>query len=176
MPFILVTLNRLALGALTAILTIVCALSPQPAQDALRATWSHPLPGTAVERYFDPPATRYSSGHRGIDFAARSGSPIAAPASGTVHFSGPVAGKPVLTVRVDEHTLYTFEPIHSPLQHGDAVTRGSNLGTVDAGGHCPGTCVHLGVRVSGEYVNPLRFFADRPRLLPLSHSSASSTE
>jgi hypothetical protein len=27
-------------------------------------------------------------------------------------------------------------------------------------------CIHLGVRVDGDYVNPLRYFLGRPRLVP----------
>lgn len=131
-------------------------------------TWRVPFSRVpTIERFYEQPEGRYGKGHRGIDFASTESSLILAPASGTVHFAGVVAEKPAVSVRVDGDIIYTFEPATTELSVGDAVALGQPLAHVAVGGHCDGSCVHFGVRVSGEYVNPLRFLAGRPVLLPL---------
>ena len=49
---------------------------------------------------------------------------------------------------------------------GEAVARGQPVGIVAEGGHCDGGCLHLGTRVDGAYVNPMRFLRPRPELEP----------
>lgn len=92
-----------------------------------------------------------------------------APASGTVSFAGRVADREVISIRVDDRTVVSLEPLavgDSGLQEGDQVARGQALGAVASGGHCESECLHIGVRVDGEYVNPLRYFLAKPVLLP----------
>lgn len=112
------------------------------------------------------PPHKYGSGHRGIDVPATPGEVILAPTSATVSFAGPVAGRGVISLRVTEQTVVSFEPVAAELSQGDAVPRGTKIGTVASGGHCYAECVHIGVRIEGEYVNPMRFFANRPVLMP----------
>ncbi len=110
---------------------------------------------------------RYAAGHRGIDLpSAGVGLPVRSPVAGTVSFVGTVVDRPVVSVRVDLRTVVSLEPVASELQVGDVVGPGSALGTTATGGHCGVACVHLGVRVDGEYVNPLRYFRAKPVLLP----------
>lgn len=113
------------------------------------------------------PPHRYGSGHRGIDLVARPGDAVIAPEAGSVTFVGTVVDRGVVSIRVDEHTVYSLEPVSSTLAVGDAVASGGVIGEVAGGGHCLAECVHLGVRVDDEYVNPLRYFLRRPVLLPL---------
>ena len=132
--------------------------------------WVWPIAGSrTVIRPFETPASRYSAGHRGIDIAARPGDPVLAPESGTVRFAGVVVDRPTVTVETSQGVLISIEPLITTVAVGDAVTRGDALGVVGRGGHCDGTCIHLGVRVAGEYVSPMRFFGGVPRavLLPL---------
>jgi murein DD-endopeptidase MepM/ murein hydrolase activator NlpD len=56
--------------------------------------------------------------------------------------------------------------VTTTLVEGDAVTRGDVIGTV-LPGHCATVCVHLGVRVDGQYVSPLRFLGGIPRAILL---------
>ena len=131
-------------------------------------TWRVPFSQMpTIERFYEQPEGHYGKGHRGIDFASTESSLILAPASGTVHFAGVVAEKPAVSVRADGDIIYTFEPATTELSVGDSVAQGQPLAHVAVGGHCDGSCVHFGVRVSGEYVNPLRFLVGRPVLLPL---------
>jgi murein DD-endopeptidase MepM/ murein hydrolase activator NlpD len=123
-----------------------------------------------VKRGYEAPATRYSAGHRGIDIPAGAGTLVVAPESGTVRFAGVVVDRPTVTVQTSAGILLSIEPVAAEYAVGDAVERGSALGIVATGGHCTGACIHLGVRVAGEYVSPMRFFGGVPRavLLPLT--------
>lgn len=132
--------------------------------------WAWPLaPPWRVLRPFEAPATRYSAGHRGIDLAAQTGRAVLAPVASTVYFAGRVAGRPVLTLQPAEGLLVSVEPVLSTLAAGDRIPRGGFVGTVATGGHCDGVCLHLGVRVNGEYVSPLIHFGGvrRAVLLPI---------
>ncbi len=54
------------------------------------------------------------------------------------------------------------------LFRSDRVRAGDIVGTIAVGGHVMAGALHLGVRLHGEYINPLTLFADLPRavLLP----------
>jgi murein DD-endopeptidase MepM/ murein hydrolase activator NlpD len=133
--------------------------------------WIWPVAGPrVVKRGYEAPATRYSAGHRGIDIPAGAGTLVVAPESGTVRFAGVVVDRPTVTVQTSAGILLSIEPVAARYAVGDAVERGSPLGIVATGGHCTGACIHLGVRVNGEYVSPMRFFGGVPRavLLPLT--------
>ncbi|WP_223690264.1 M23 family metallopeptidase [Leifsonia poae] len=131
--------------------------------------WLWPVRPVQLVRGFEAPATAYSPGHRGIDLRATVGTPVLSPASGTVRFAGVVVDRPVLTIDHGAGVLSSYEPIGSELEAGDMVAPGAILGAVASGGHCADSCLHVGVRIDGEYVSPLLFFARVPRavLLPL---------
>lgn len=137
---------------------------------AAREYWLPPLgEPLRVSNPYRPPPTPYAAGHRGIDLPSAPGQELRAPTTGTVSFVGVVADKPVLSIRVDERTVVSFEPVaqgEPGLSEGAVVARGDIVGVVSEGGHCEAECVHLGVRVDGEYVNPLQYFYARPVLLP----------
>lgn len=159
-------------------LALVCALflvatpASSPTAEALTGTaparlWEpplgHPLRLAAVYSLADGP---YRAGHRGVDLPAETGEAVRAPEEGTVSFSGVVVDRPVLSIRLDARTVVSFEPVTSPLSKGDPVMRGERIAQVASGGHCGTACLHLGLRVDGEYANPLRFLRPRPVLLP----------
>jgi murein DD-endopeptidase MepM/ murein hydrolase activator NlpD len=126
-----------------------------------------------VLRPFLAPATRYGAGHRGIDIATVD---VRAPADGTVHYSGILFGRGVLSVEHGDGVLSSYEPVLSNLRRGEKVSRGQVLGTVSPAvespdstlGHCAVPCLHFGVRILGEYVSPMNYFISIPRsvLLP----------
>lgn len=127
----------------------------------------------AVVGPFEAPATRYTAGHRGIDIGASAGAPAVAPADGVVSFVGVVVDRPLLSIRHGDGLVSTVEPVTSPLVVGQSVARGSPVGAVASGGHCTTTCLHLGVRLDGEYINPLLLLGEVPPavLLPLASDS-----
>ena len=140
---------------------------PQLLQAAAHEPWLSPRgERLTVLAPFDLSRGQYQSGHRGIDVGATEGDSIRSPTGGTVSFTGSVAEKPVLSIQVDHRTVLSFEPLVSHLAAGDHVSRGELLGTVASGGHCASSCLHLGVRVNGEYTNPVRYFWPKAKLLP----------
>ncbi len=131
-------------------------------------TWGWPVEGHhRIIRPFIAPATKYTSGHRGIDVAATIGSIVVSPAAGVIHFSGIVVDRPVVSIRHPDGVISSFEPVRSALEEGTIVARGSPIGVLEQG-HCAEGCVHVGARVFGEYVSPMLFLEGIPRavLLP----------
>ncbi|MEU3853101.1 M23 family metallopeptidase [Streptomyces sp. NPDC029554] len=113
-----------------------------------------------VLRGWEPPATVYGPGHRGVDLAAAPGTPVRAVAAGRVAFAGRVAGRGVVSVELtgtgDPPLRTTYEPVTASVEEGAEVEPGEVIGTVDASGsHCASPCVHWGLRRGEAYVNPL---------------------
>jgi len=132
-----------------------------------KTLWAPPLGSPLrISTPYDLSNGPYQAGHRGVDLPATPESPVISPTGGTVTFVGTVADRPVVSVRVDGHTIFSLEPVTSEARVGDPVARGAILGRVASGGHCGSRCLHLGVRVDDQYVNPMRFLRARPVLLP----------
>ncbi|GAA2913886.1 hypothetical protein GCM10011428_31050 [Streptomyces violaceus] len=114
-----------------------------------------------VLRGWEPPATAYGPGHRGVDLAAAPGTPVRAVAGGRVSFAGRVAGKGVVSVELLPGTgepplRTTYEPVTATVEKDEEVAPGEVIGTVDAtGSHCTATCLHWGLRRGETYLNPL---------------------
>jgi murein DD-endopeptidase MepM/ murein hydrolase activator NlpD len=120
-----------------------------------------------VVRGFEEPAGPYGPGHRGVDVRAPVGTPVAAPAGGTVTFAGRVAGSVWVSVQVAPGVVVTVGPLRRPaVAAGGRVAALAPVGRL-AAGHGGG--VHLSLRVDGAYVDPLPWLVDRPRprLVPL---------
>ncbi|MFF0159630.1 murein hydrolase activator EnvC family protein [Streptomyces sp. NPDC005263] len=114
----------------------------------------------AVLRAWEPPATTYGRGHRGVDLSAPPGAPVRAVAAGRVSFAGRVAGKGVVSVELagtgDPPLRTTYEPVRASVKKGEEVTAGAILGTVEpTGSHCTTPCVHWGLRRAETYLDPL---------------------
>lgn len=126
----------------------------------------------AVVRGFEEPAGPYGPGHRGVDVRAPVGTPVAAPASGTVTFAGRVAGSAWVSLLVAPGVVVTVGPLRQPaVAAGERVAALAPVGRL-AAGH--GGAVHLSLRVDGGYVDPLPWLVDRPRprLAPLPAPTA----
>ncbi|MBE1874580.1 M23 family metallopeptidase [Myceligenerans pegani] len=127
-----------------------------------------------VARPFDPPASAWSAGHRGVDLAATVGAGVGSPGPGTVTFAGTVAGRGVVVVAHAGGLRSSLEPVAATVAVGTSVAAGDPLGTVEAtsSGHCaPESCVHWGVRSGGRYVDPLALLRpERPAVVLLPDS------
>lgn len=145
--------------------------SPAPAAPNPEIPWEWPLAGQSppVLRHFDRPPERWMAGHRGVDLGT-SDRGVLSPADGVVVFVGTVVDRPVLTIDHGDGLLSSFEPVAASVAEGDSVRAGQEVGRISTEPHCPGLCVHWGVRENGEYVNPLPFVSDRRPsiLLPLA--------
>ncbi|MEU6404394.1 M23 family metallopeptidase [Streptomyces sp. NPDC046985] len=131
-----------------------------------------------VLRGWEPPASAYGPGHRGVDLAAAPGAPVRAVAAGRVSFAGRVAGRGVVSVELtgtgDPPLRTTYEPVRATVGEGDAVTAGQIVGVLEAAGpHCGNGCLHWGLLRGEEYLNPLLLLppwllnTGPPRLLPV---------
>ncbi|WP_370648246.1 murein hydrolase activator EnvC [Amycolatopsis sp. FU40] len=143
-------------------------LQPVPEEPG-RLAW--PLtPRPHVTRNFEPPATPFGPGHRGVDLEAAAGQQVLAADRGVVVFAGQVAGQGVVAVDHDGGLHTTYLPIAPAVAAGDQVYRGQPLGTA-APGHpgCPtAVCLHWGARRGTEYIDPLALVGtpSRVRLKP----------
>lgn len=139
------------------------------------APYLAPVTPMRVETLAHLPAQPWLPGHRGIDLQAFAGQPVVASAPGAVSFVGQVVDRPVLTIRHDDGALSTVEPVDTELAVGARVAAGEAIGTVsEAPGHCaPAVCVHWGIRVAGDYIDPLDVLAGYGRVVLLPRSAAS---
>ncbi|MET0781337.1 MAG: M23 family metallopeptidase [Microbacterium sp.] len=137
------------------------------AEPAVR-DWIWPAERFRVAEAFVAPAHAYGPGHRGIDLDLLGDTVVRAPADGVVAFAGSVAGRGVLTIDHGDGLVTTLEPVDTDLVPGTPVRRGEDLATLAAGGHAATGALHFGVRLHGEYINPLVLLGGVPRavLLP----------
>lgn len=171
-------------GAPSGSLPVMGQRAPDPLRAPPRVPLLHPPVDGPLLRGFEETAGPYGPGHRGVDVGAAPGTPVRAPASGRVTFAGRVAGATWVTLEVAPAVLVTVGPLRSVATAvGRDVTTGAPVGTL-APGHpvvdrspAPGgspraglAALHLGLRVSGVYVDPLPWLAGlaRPRLAPLA--------
>lgn len=134
-------------------------------ESAARRGWTDPvlreillatallLPPAPVLRPFEAPITPYGIGHRGIDFVATPGDRVVAPMTGRITFVGRVHDRPIISITSGE-TIVSLEPVAGLLSVGIVVRAGDVIGVVDHGGHCSLRCLHIGMRVRGEYADP----------------------
>lgn len=83
-----------------------------------------------------------------------------------MRFAGVVVDRPVLSIDHGGGVVSSYEPVVASVAEGDSVASGQLIGTI-IGGHCRSPCVHVGVRVNGEYVSPMSFFGEIPRAILL---------
>lgn len=112
---------------------------------------------------FRPPATPYGPGNRGLDYATRPGTPVAAAAGGEVVFAGQVGGSlHVVVLHPDGiRTSYSFLDAIS-VRRGETVAQGDEVGRA-------GESFHFGARAGDAYIDPavlLRQVEPRVRLVP----------
>ena len=114
------------------------------------------LPGTIVRGY-EPPAHRYGPGHRGIEFEQPPGSDVRAVADGVVTFAGKVANRLYVSVRTDRQTVTYSYLATVEVQRGRRIRAGDALGATYGRWH-------LGLKLDGEYADPMALFAGPPRI------------
>lgn len=102
----------------------------------------------------------WRGGHTGIDVRAMNGSKVLSPANGKVWFAGSVAGREVLTLEIDNFLL-SFDSVTPLVITGQSVQKGQVVANV-TNQHCASNCLHIGLRVSGNYLNPLLLFRQLP--------------
>ncbi|MGH3521122.1 MAG: M23 family metallopeptidase [Haloechinothrix sp.] len=155
---------------------VTATAQPPPALTAPEPRLSWPLtPAPDVLRPFEPPASPYGPGHRGVDLRATTGQSVLSADTGVVVFAGLLAGRGVVSI---DHDMLrtTYEPVDPLVAVGEQVYAGQVIGTVMAGHPgCPvSACLHWGVRRGEEYLNPLVLVGEhfRVRLKPWDGDTA----
>lgn len=118
----------------------------------LRANqWALPMAGYRLTARFGQSGSYWSSTHTGLDFAAPTGTPIAAVAGGVVTdagYDGSYGNKTVITLADGTEMWYCHQNSIS-VQAGQQVGAGEQIGTVGATGNVTGPHLHLEVRPGG---------------------------
>lgn len=128
------------------------------------------------------PVLNYVRAHNGVDYAASTGAPIVAVASGVVTFAGWTSGGG-RTVKIRHAGGYDSEYLHmsaiaSGLRVGTRVGQSEMVGRVGMTGLATGPHLHYGLKRNGSYVNPVREHLNMPPGEPIApiHMAIFTTE
>lgn len=99
--------------------------------------------------------------HGGLDIAAPSGTPVYAPQTGVVMFSGYYGGYGNVVVLNHGNSLYTIYGHNSQLlvQAGQNVGRGQPISLVGSTGRSTGPHLHFEVHYNQQYINPVTYLS-----------------
>jgi murein DD-endopeptidase MepM/ murein hydrolase activator NlpD len=131
---------------------------PKPAPSAL--AWQAPLERARVSSFFGEVSPLRPNGHRGIDFAARTGTPVLASADGAVASSsdldagGAKYGKTIIVAHANGLQSVYAHLDRRLVAAGDIVTAGQPIGLSGATGTVTGPHLHFEVRQGGQAVDP----------------------
>ena len=107
------------------------------------------------------PVLGYGAMHKGVDFAASTGTPIHAAGSGTVQFIGWKSGYGRFVMIKHNKSLSTAYAHASRfaknLKKGSRVKQGQVIAYVGKSGRVTGAHLHYEVRINGKQVNPMKF-------------------
>jgi murein DD-endopeptidase MepM/ murein hydrolase activator NlpD len=107
--------------------------------------------------------------HRGVDYAAATGTPIWAAGDGKIAFIGTKGGygKTIILQHGSRYsTLYGhLSRFHKGLKIGSQVRQGDVIGYVGMTGLATGPHLHYEFRIDGKHVNPITVKLPRPLLL-----------
>jgi murein DD-endopeptidase MepM/ murein hydrolase activator NlpD len=130
-----------------------------PAASA-KVEWRAPLERPRISSFFGVVSPLRPQGHQGIDFAARTGTPVLASADGRVVSStdldpgGAKYGKTILVAHANGlETLYAHLD-RRLVAAGDIVSAGQVIGMSGATGKVTGPHLHFEVRQGGQALNP----------------------
>lgn len=132
-------------------------------RSAQKALMKTPINGARLSSRFGlrrHPILKYTKLHRGIDFAAPSGTPIFAAGNGTVVYAGRKGGYGNY-IRIRHNDRYSTAYAHLKgfrrgVRKGRRVRQGQVIGYVGTTGRSTGPHLHYEVLVRGKQINPLR--------------------
>lgn len=144
------------------------ALREPPAADATAVAlpvWQPPLESVRVTSFFGVKRNSATKSHRGIDFGARTGTPVLAAADGKVvevtdRFDGePGYGKVVVIEHANRlRSVYAHLDSRS-VKVGESIRSGHVIGLSGATGKATGPHLHLEVIEDGRRIDPARLIA-----------------
>jgi murein DD-endopeptidase MepM/ murein hydrolase activator NlpD len=124
------------------------------------------------------PVLHTNRAHRGVDYAAPTGAPVIAAASGVV-LSASYDGANGRMVRVRHASGYESYYLHLSafgpgIRAGVRVDQGQTVGRVGATGLATGPHLHYGLKRNGTFVNPLREHLNQPPGEPVPSSALAA--
>ena len=123
--------------------------------------FTHPCPGyrriSSTFGYRKAPLAGASTNHKGVDFAAPTGTPIYAAAGGTVTSAGysGKAGNLLIINHGNGMQTYYMHCNKIYVRAGQKVEKGQNVAAVGTTGNSTGPHLHFQVMSGGTPVNPL---------------------
>ena len=125
--------------------------------------FTHPCPGyrriSSEFGWREQPLPGASTNHKGMDFAAATGTPIYAAAAGTVttaRYSGN-AGKMISINHGDGKVTIYMHCNAMYVTAGQKVTKGQHIAAVGSTGNSTGPHLHFQVEINGVPVNPRKY-------------------
>lgn len=106
--------------------------------------------------------------HKGVDYAARTGTPIMAAGDGRIELAGWKSGygkTVIINHGQGRSTLYGHMSAIGKLKRGQFVSQGSIIGRVGSTGLATGPHLHYEFRINGNQVNPLKVTMPKPEPL-----------
>ena len=106
--------------------------------------------------------------HKGVDYAARTGTPIMAAGDGRVELAGWKSGygkTVIINHGQGRSTLYGHMSSLGKIKRGQFVSQGSIIGRVGSTGLATGPHLHYEFRIGGKQVNPLKVTMPKPEPL-----------
>ncbi len=124
----------------------------------ITVSFIRPISGTITSRFGSISRVRVGA-HTGLDIATRSGTPIAAAASGTVIYSGYQGSLGYLIKISHGNGIETYYGHCSKLyaKVGQQVNQGDIIAAVGSTGNSTGPHLHLEIRVNGVAYNPQNY-------------------
>ena len=124
----------------------------------ISVSFIRPISGTITSRFGSISRVR-TGAHTGLDIATKTGTPIAAAASGTVTYSGYQGALGYLIKISHGNGVETYYGHCSKLyaKVGDQVNQGDIIAAVGSTGNSTGPHLHLEVRVNGVAYNPQNY-------------------
>ena len=119
------------------------------------------------------PITNDKRAHKGIDYAAPTGTPVRTVGDGVVEFAGNQRGYGnVIEIKHRDGKSTLFAHLSRiGVQKGQKVEQGQLIGAVGSTGFSTGPHLHFEFRVDGEHRDPLTLVAEGGGAQPLSASS-----
>jgi murein DD-endopeptidase MepM/ murein hydrolase activator NlpD len=155
--------SRRAPGCLNVAVGVLALVSMSAPLLAASPCWVPPVAAPITDP-FRAPACAWCPGNRGIEYGTAAGVPVRAVTTGTVTFSGLVAGRRYVVVIDAVGRRVTYGDLGHPTPApGALVVAGSIIGVTTGP-------LHLGVRVGDEYVDPAEWIGAvviRPYLVPV---------
>ncbi len=148
---------------------------------AMHGSWMvTPLRYERISSPFDPhrmhPILKRPKPHYGVDYAAPSGTPVWAAASGRIRFAGMKGANGNLIGIRHENGYETYYAhllrISSGIRSGVRVKQRQVIGYVGSTGRSTGPHLHFGLKHQGRFIDPLREMHSPGRVMARKHLHA----